>query len=79
MVILGSSSATRGIISGGKLQELDYTVIEYITIASKGNSIWSFGEKDLSWNDAGASNATRGIFAGGEHLMVLIFNNQLIM
>ena len=54
-----------GIMSGGQPGiGADYTVIESITIASKGNST-RFGEKDGLGLMSGTSNATRGIFAGG--------------
>ena len=63
--VAGFASATRGIMSGGQPGiGADYAVIESITIASKGNSV-RFGEKDSLGLMSGASNATRGIFAGG--------------
>ena len=67
----GFASATRGIMSGGNPGiGADYTVIESITIASKGNSV-RFGEKDGLGMMSGSANATRGIFAGGTHVPAL--------
>ena len=69
--VAGFASATRGIMSGGEPGiGADYTVIESITIASKGNSV-RFGEKDGLGFMSGTSNATRGIFAGGTTVPVL--------
>ena len=67
----GFASATRGIMSGGNPGiGADYTVIESITIASKGNST-RFGEKDGLGMMSGSANATRGIFAGGSTVPTL--------
>ena len=67
----GFASATRGIMAGGNPGiGADYTVIESITIASKGNST-RFGEKDGLGMMSGSANATRGIFAGGSTVPTL--------
>ena len=69
--VAGFASATRGIMSGGQPGiGADYTVIESITIASKGNST-RFGEKDGLGMMSGSANATRGIFAGGSTVPTL--------
>ena len=61
----------QGIMSGGNPGiGADYTVIESITIASKGNSV-RFGEKDGLGMMSGSANATRGIFAGGSTVPTL--------
>jgi len=62
------SNGTRGIIAGGQLNPGDkIDIIEFVTISTQGNSA-DFGDltvaRRLSGNDA-ASNAVRGIFAGG--------------
>ena len=69
--VAGFASATRGIMAGGNPGiGADYTVIESITIASKGNST-RFGEKDGLGMMSGSANATRGIFAGGSTVPTL--------
>ena len=63
--VAGFASATRGIMAGGNPGiGADHTVIESITISSKGNST-RFGEKDGLGMMSGSANATRGLFAGG--------------
>ena len=66
----GCSSPTRGIIAGGEGPAYSSPTrtsdIEYISIASKGNSIL-FGEMTGPTGNPGAfSNSVRGFFAGGE-------------
>ena len=59
----GLASETRGIFAGTYPGQED--IIEYITIASEGNSI-DFGNlTDGRRSGAGASSSTRGLFAGG--------------
>lgn len=62
------ASSTRGLWAGGAWAGGNFTnVITYITIATKGNST-DFGALSVSRGDpgvAGASNSTRGVFAGG--------------
>lgn len=64
----GCSSSTRGIFIGGVTDYVPYTftsTIQFITIASSGNS-QSFGNLSLSKAIATAcSSSTRGVFAGG--------------
>jgi len=66
--VLGSASnATRGLFAGGSSTPLDSNVIDYVTIASEGNTI-DFG--DLTRTTRGiasgtCSSSTRGLFAGG--------------
>ena len=60
------SSPTRAIIAGGATND---TRIEYVTIQSKGHSK-DFGDTIIGvrcTGAAGASNATRGLFGGGNH------------
>ena len=62
----GASDATRGVFAGGNLGTADNTnVIQYITIATTGNST-NFGQLTTSrtWVSSCASS-TRSIFAGG--------------
>ena len=57
------ASSTRAVFTGG-----NFGVIEYVTIASTGDSI-DFGDTSIAEalnGRAGASNSTRGLFAGGE-------------
>ena len=69
--VAGFASATRGIMSGGNPGiGANFSVIESITIASKGNSV-RFGEKDGRGMMSGSANATRGIFAGGSTVPTL--------
>jgi len=57
------ASSTRGLWAGGYAPVL--SAIEFVTIASTGNST-SFGNLTAGrWAIAGASNSTRGLFAGG--------------
>ena len=57
------ASSTRGLWAGGYAPVL--SAIEFVTIASTGNST-SFGNLSIArWAIAGASNSTRGLFAGG--------------
>ena len=59
----GLASETRGIFAGTYPGQED--IIEYITMASEGNSI-DFGNlTDGRRSGAGASSSTRGLFAGG--------------
>jgi hypothetical protein len=62
----GASDATRGVFAGGNLGTASNTnVIQYITIATTGNST-NFGQLTTSrtWTSSCASS-TRSIFAGG--------------
>jgi hypothetical protein len=66
---VGASSSTRGVMAGGFTyinSTVAYTnVISYITIATAGNAI-DFGDlTQARYGSAGASNQTRGLFAGG--------------
>ena len=66
----GCSSPTRGIIGGGEGPAYPSpsrtSDIEYVTIASKGNSVL-FGQlTTVAGNPGGFSNSVRGFFAGGE-------------
>ena len=61
----GCSSPIRAIFSGGQSPSANESKIEFVTIASKGNSI-SFGNLIQGvYGAASASNSTRGIVAGG--------------
>ena len=61
----GCSSPTRAIFSGGQSPSGNESKIEFVTIASKGNSM-SFGNLVQGvYGAASASNPTRGIVAGG--------------
>ena len=61
----GCSSPTRAIFSGGQSPSGNESKMEFVTIASKGNSI-SFGNLIQGvYGAASASNPTRGIVAGG--------------
>jgi len=60
----GLGNATRGLVGGGFAPSY-HDVIEYITIASEGDSI-DFGNlTDARRYASGASSSTRGVFAGG--------------
>ena len=66
----GCSSPTRGIIAGGEgpayASPTRTSDIEYVTIASKGDSVL-FGQLTTeTGNPGGFSNSVRGFFAGGE-------------
>ena len=68
----GCSSSTRGIIGGGFHPSASPTAvvdtIEYITIASEGNSI-DFGNLSDARGELDAcSSSTRGVFCGGEDI-----------
>ena len=70
-IAAGSGSKTRGIIAGGySAPDSNYSQprIEYITLASKGDTI-TFGELSASHfrNSGGCSSSTRGLFFGGGH------------
>ena len=59
------SSNTRGVFGGGYNSDGYYNVMEYITIASTGNST-DFGDLlDNYYRMAGTSSSTRGLFGGG--------------
>ena len=70
----GLSSPTRGIFAGGATygppgnypSYLDTQVIDYVTIASRGNAI-QFGNllHNTGWGMGKCSNSTRGLFASG--------------
>ena len=61
----GCSSPTRAVFSGGQSPSTNVNTIEFVTIASKGNS-QSFGVLVQGvYGAASASNSTRGIVAGG--------------
>jgi hypothetical protein len=62
----GASDATRGVFAGGNLGTADTTnVIQYITIATTGNST-NFGQLTTSRNFlSSCASSTRSIFAGG--------------
>jgi hypothetical protein len=65
----GASSRTRAVFAGGGIGNPNlYDTIDYVTFASFGDAI-AFGELANSdrWHGAGASNETRGLFAGGEN------------
>ena len=68
--VTGCSSPVRGIIAGGEGPAYPSPTrtsdIEYVTIASKGNSVL-FGHMTTIAGDVGGfSNSVRGFFAGGE-------------
>jgi len=70
-------SATRGIFAGGQNPStFSFTdAVQYITIASTGNSI-SFGNLDSAVRGQGAcSSSTRGVFAGGRGSGSTFINN----
>lgn len=62
----GASNNTRGLIAGGSNSDPSVTAnIQYITIASTGNSA-SFGNMDSAWMAmAACASTTRAVFAGG--------------
>jgi trimeric autotransporter adhesin len=66
--LAGCSSSTRGLFGGGTIGGsggVGTNVISFITIASTGNSI-DFGDLTAVRNlNAGCSDSTRGVFAGG--------------
>jgi len=68
------SNSTRGIQAGGFSDPLYWNIIEYTTIASTGNATdfgdclttYTYGMEGAAGNSSGgASNADRGLFAGG--------------
>ena len=68
------SNSTRGIQAGGYSDPLYWNIIEYTTIASTGNATdfgdclttYTYGMEGVAGNSSGgASNADRGLFAGG--------------
>jgi len=63
----GAASTTRGLLGGGFLTNSGYkNHIQYLTIASVGNTV-DFGDSTVSRSkQAGFSNNTRAIWAGGE-------------
>lgn len=77
----GCASPTRGVYAGGLIGAgYAYTAaILYITIATTGNSA-SFGSLNFSasWPTSSCSNATRGLFAGGNGVSALINNIDYI-
>ena len=67
----GCSSATRGLVFGGKNAGAPVNVIEYITIASLGNAT-DFGDLLTAQRDAAAcSSSTRGVYGGGDSSNVI--------
>jgi hypothetical protein len=77
----GCASPTRGVYAGG-LTGAGFayaSAIYYVTIASTGNPL-TFGNLSFSesWNTSACSNSTRGLFAGGNGLTVLISNIDYI-
>ena len=62
------SSPTRGIVAGGSPTPDGTNTIGYVTIQSTGNSN-DFGDLITAYlmGGAGASNATRGMFGGGNY------------
>jgi hypothetical protein len=61
----GGSSSTRGIIAGGGAGPSYYNKIQYITIASTGNTT-DFGDLTSNRQSFGAAgNGTRGVYGGG--------------
>lgn len=71
------ASPTRGIWAGGDTPS-DSDVIDYITTSTLGNAA-DFGNLSLARNHAGgASNAVRGLFAGGYHNPGSSADNNLI-
>ena len=85
----GTSSATRGVIAGGRdfgagltQDGVNTNVIQYVTIASTGNAT-DFGDlNQASRRFAGCSNSTTGVFGGGKFYNgsddVLVFDLQSI-
>jgi hypothetical protein len=63
---LAVSNGTRGVTGGGAQSgDVASNVIDYITIATTGNAT-DFGDLTVArYFLGGASNATRGVFAGG--------------
>jgi hypothetical protein len=64
-----AASSTRGLFAGGytntPASDTRSNVIDYITIASEGNSI-DFGDRTVTTTElCGCSSQTRGLFAGG--------------
>ena len=58
------SNGTRGVFGGGQVPTY-FSMIDYVTIASEGNSL-QFGELSTIRDGVGAtSDRTRGLFAGG--------------
>jgi hypothetical protein len=77
----GCASPTRGVFAGG-LTGAGYaytSAIKYITIATTGDTS-SFGSLTFSasWPTSSCSNATRGLFAGGNGTSALISNIDYI-
>ena len=71
------ASPTRGIWAGGDTPA-DTNVIDYITTSTLGNAA-DFGDLTLARNQlGGASNAVRGLFAGGYHNPGSSTDNNLI-
>jgi len=65
----GVSNSTRGIFAGGELTAPSYSItniIDYITIATTGNSI-DFGDLlAVGYTKGGTCSTTRGVFAGNK-------------
>jgi len=64
---MAAASSTRGLIAGGCIGDgsSGVNVIEYVTMASLGDSI-DFGDlTDNRRRGSGVSNSIRGVFAGG--------------
>jgi hypothetical protein len=64
----GASSSTRGVFGPASTTGNAYSnVLDYITIASTGNAT-DFGDAvDSTYGTSGMSNATKGIFCGGQN------------
>ena len=58
------ASSTRGILASGTGGSPSTSQIDFVTIASTGNGV-EFGTLSDNFGGVGASNSTRGIFAGG--------------
>ena len=75
-LMAGSSNSTRGVFGGGYSNSSPtiLNIIQYITIASTGNST-DFGDLTLARSTCfGAANATKALFAGGENASNLEYN-----
>ena len=61
----GASSPTRGIFAGGGANDVEYNIIDYVTIATTGNA-QDFGDLTRERYGIGAAERkTRGIFNSG--------------
>jgi hypothetical protein len=69
--VAGCNSSTRGVFGGGNTSSATINVIQYVTIASTGNSI-DFGDLTIAtYNNSSCSSSTRGIFGGGNSTNVI--------